>query len=138
MAEFKLGRIRFIWKNNWATGVTYVKDDIVRNGGKTYVCVIGHTADTSFYTDLNHVPTRWNQVSDGSQWKGCCRSATGRKYLSNRVTQRLHGEILEREKKKGLQAISCNPLIFLLYSGADCRDRTGHLMITNQLLYQMS
>ena len=70
MAEFKLGRIRFIWKNNWATGVTYVKDDIVRNGGKTYVCVIGHTADTSFYTDLNHVPTRWNQVSDGSQWKG--------------------------------------------------------------------
>ena len=70
MAEFKLGRIRFIWKNNWATGVTYVKDDIVRNGGKTYVCVLGHTADTSFYTDLNHIPTRWNQVSDGSQWKG--------------------------------------------------------------------
>ena len=29
-------------------------------------------------------------------------------------------------------------LILLLYSGADCRDRTGHLMITNQLLYQMS
>jgi len=24
------------------------------------------------------------------------------------------------------------------YSGADCRFRTGHLMITNQLLYQMS
>ena len=30
MAEYKLGRIRFIWKNNWATGTTYVKDDIVR------------------------------------------------------------------------------------------------------------
>jgi hypothetical protein len=70
MAEFKLGRIRFIWKNNWATGVTYVKDDIVRNGGKTYVCILGHTADTSFYTDLNNIPTRWNQVSDGSEWKG--------------------------------------------------------------------
>jgi hypothetical protein len=29
-------------------------------------------------------------------------------------------------------------LILLLILGADCRDRTGHLMITSQLLYQMS
>jgi hypothetical protein len=27
---------------------------------------------------------------------------------------------------------------FSLIIGADCRFRTGHLMITNQLLYQMS
>lgn len=70
MAEFKLGRIRFIWKNNWATGITYLKDDIVRNGGKTYVCVVGHVAAVNFYTDLDHSPTRWNQVSDGTEWKG--------------------------------------------------------------------
>ena len=70
MAEFKLGRIRFIWKNNWTTGITYVKDDIVRNGGKTYLCVVGHIAAADFYTDLDHSPTRWNQVSDGSEWKG--------------------------------------------------------------------
>ena len=44
----------------------------------------------------------------------------------------------QAEKKKESQAEACNPLILLLYSGADCRDRTGHLMITNQLLYQMS
>ncbi|MGK5024827.1 hypothetical protein [Janthinobacterium sp. RB2R34] len=35
------------------------------------------------------------------------------------------------ENKKGLQAEACNPLILLLNSGADCRFRTGHLMITN-------
>ena len=70
MAEFKLGRIRFIWKNNWAAAVTYVKDDIVRYGGKTYLCVVGHTADADFYTDLDNSPPRWNQVSDGSEWKG--------------------------------------------------------------------
>ena len=69
MAEFKLGRIRFVWKNNWSASTTYVKDDIVRNGGKTYLCVAGHVADANFYTDLAHSPTRWNQVSDGSQWK---------------------------------------------------------------------
>jgi hypothetical protein len=69
MAEFKLGRIRFIWKNNWAAATTYVKDDIVRYGGKTFLCVVGHVADADFYTDLDNIPTRWNQVSDGSAWK---------------------------------------------------------------------
>ena len=69
MAEFKLGRIRFIWKDEWTTGTTYLKDDIIRNGGKTYVCVAGHTASTDFYTDLDNIPTYWNQVSDGSEWK---------------------------------------------------------------------
>ena len=94
MAEFKLGRIRFIWKNNWTTGTTYVKDDIVRNGGKTYLCVAGHVANADFYTDLSHSPTRWNQVSDGSQWKSDWTTNTyykvndlvkfgGRLYLCN-------------------------------------------------------
>ena len=94
MAEFKLGRIRFIWKNNWATSTSYLKDDIGRYGGKTYVCVIGHTAAADFYTDLNHVPTRWNQVSDGTAWKGDWTTSTyykvndivkygGRLYLCN-------------------------------------------------------
>ena len=39
MAEFKLGRIRFIWKGTWTTSTTYYKDDIVRNGGNTYICI---------------------------------------------------------------------------------------------------
>ena len=29
MAEFKLGRIRFVWKNTWAGSTTYYKDDVV-------------------------------------------------------------------------------------------------------------
>jgi len=29
MAEFKLGRIRFVWKGNWQPGNTYYKDDVV-------------------------------------------------------------------------------------------------------------
>jgi len=70
MAEFKLGRIKFVWKDNWATGTSYYKDDIVAYGGKTYVCVIGHTADADFYTDLENIPARWNQFSDGQSWKG--------------------------------------------------------------------
>ena len=67
MAEFKLGRIRFIWKNNWTSSTVYYKDDIVRNGGNTYVCIAGHTAPELF-TDAQS--TYWNKISDGVEWKG--------------------------------------------------------------------
>ena len=40
---------------------------------------------------------------------------------------------MDLQKTKGLHF--CKPF---KNSGADCRFRTGHLMITNQLLYQMS
>jgi hypothetical protein len=70
MAEFKLGRIRFVWQGDWTASQTYYKDDIVRYGGKTYLCVIGHVANGDFYSDLENVPSRWNQVTDGQEWKG--------------------------------------------------------------------
>jgi len=69
MAEFKLGRIRFVWKGNWAPTTVYYKDDVVKYGGKTYICQVGHTADSNFYTDLEFVPTKWNQMTDGQEWR---------------------------------------------------------------------
>jgi hypothetical protein len=76
MAEFKLGRIRFVWKDQWTTGTTYYVDDVVRNGGKTYICSAGHTAASDFYTDLEYSPTRWNQLTDGQEWKGDWTTST--------------------------------------------------------------
>jgi hypothetical protein len=70
MAEFKLGRLRFVWKDQWTTGTTYYKDDIIAYGGKTFLCVAGHTAAADFYTDLENIPTKWNQFADGQDWKG--------------------------------------------------------------------
>jgi hypothetical protein len=69
MAEFKLGRIRFVWKGTWVTGTTYYKDDVVRFGGKVYLCQIGHTASSNFNTDLDINPTKWNLMSDGQRWR---------------------------------------------------------------------
>jgi hypothetical protein len=69
MAEFKLGRIRFVWKGQWTTGTTYYKDDVIRFGGKVYVCQIGHTASANFNTDLDIVPTKWNLMADGQRWR---------------------------------------------------------------------
>ena len=79
MAEFKLGRIRFVWKGNWTTGTTYYKDDVIRQGGKTFICTVGHTAAADFYTDLNFIPTKWNQMTDGQEWKGNWTTSTSYK-----------------------------------------------------------
>ena len=79
MAEFKLPRIRFTWKGAWSAGTAYIKDDIVRFGGKSYVCLIGHTASPAFTTDLFNVNTatepdtpapRWVLWLDGHSWTG--------------------------------------------------------------------
>ena len=79
MAEFKLGRIRFIWKGTWSSSTEYLKDDIVKYGGRTYVCVSGHTSTSNFYTD----ETNWNKFSDGQEWKGDW--VTGTFYKENDI-----------------------------------------------------
>ena len=64
MAEFKLGRIRFIWKGAWAPK-QYYKDDVVRYGGRTYIVNTGHIS-SNFDTDIS----KFDLLSDGSEWKG--------------------------------------------------------------------
>jgi len=70
MAEFKLGRIRFVWKGGWTAGTVYYIDDVVRFGARTYICAVGHTSAVDFNTDLEYSPTKWNQMSDGQSWTG--------------------------------------------------------------------
>ena len=85
MAEFKLGRIRFVWKNVWTTATVYYKDDVIQYGGRLYICVAGHTAASDFYTDLDINPSKWNLVSDGQTWKGDW--ATNTKYVYNDIVK---------------------------------------------------
>ena len=66
MAEFKLGRLRFVWQGEWTTGTAYVKDDIVRYGGNSYVCVAAHTAAADFYTNFD--TGAWELMTSGLQW----------------------------------------------------------------------
>jgi len=69
MAEFKLGRIKFVWKGIWTTSTTYYVDDVVRYGGRTYICEVGHASATDFNTDLEVAPPKWKLMSDGQEWK---------------------------------------------------------------------
>ena len=68
MAEFKLGRIRFVWKGAWYTSALYSVDDVVRYGGRTYICIVNHTSDAEFQVDLT--AANWALMSDGQEWKG--------------------------------------------------------------------
>ena len=47
MADFKLGRLKFKWRGDWATSTGYVIDDIVKYGGNSYVCIAKHTSPNS-------------------------------------------------------------------------------------------
>ena len=76
MAEFKLGRIRFVWKDQWTASTVYYQDDVVAFGGKTYICTIGHNSQSNFFSDFNIVPPKWNLVSDGQIWRGDWRNGT--------------------------------------------------------------
>jgi hypothetical protein len=69
MAEFKLGRIRFVWKGPWVTGSDYIPDDVISYSGKTYICVVTHTAGT-FNSDLTAATPKWDLMSDGVSWSG--------------------------------------------------------------------
>ena len=77
MAEFKLGRIRFVWQGSWGTGTTYAIDDVISKGGKSYICVVNHVASADFTTDLNAIPSKWNIVADGTTWRGNWTPQTG-------------------------------------------------------------
>lgn len=83
MAEFKLGRLRFVWKGVWASGTDYVKDDVVRYGGKTYVCLLGNHATSNFNTDLGN--GQWSQMSDGISWRDTWH--TSRTYAANDIVK---------------------------------------------------
>jgi len=77
MADFKLGRIKFKWRGDWATSTAYVVDDIVKYGGNTYVVVSNHTSQSStanFYTDLS--AGKYELHTEGLYFKGSWAGST--------------------------------------------------------------
>jgi len=69
MADFKLGRIKFKWRGDWATSTAYLIDDIVKYGGNTYVVTANHTSQSTsagFYTDI----AKYSLHSESLYFKG--------------------------------------------------------------------
>ncbi len=40
MADFVLGRIKFVWKGAWAASTSYIADDVVRYGGNAFIALL--------------------------------------------------------------------------------------------------
>jgi hypothetical protein len=83
MAEFKISRIRYTWRNTWITTTAYNRDDVVRYGGSTWICQRQHTAST-FAADQTYLanlgdsaPTpAWLKMTDGYAWRGSWATST--------------------------------------------------------------
>ena len=77
MAEFKISRIRYTWRNAWATATAYNRDDVIRYGGSTWICQRQHTAG-AFATDQTYLANQndtqpspaWFKMTDGYAWRG--------------------------------------------------------------------
>jgi hypothetical protein len=77
MAEFKISRIRFTWRNTWVTATAYNRDDVIRYGGGTWICQRQHTAST-FAADQTYLANpgdsapspAWLKMTDGYAWRG--------------------------------------------------------------------
>jgi hypothetical protein len=62
ITSINLGKIKFNWRGIWANGVAYVKDDVVRYNGSSYVCITGHTSVPSFSTNV----LKWDLMAEGT------------------------------------------------------------------------
>ena len=80
MAEFKLDRFKYTWKGDWTADTEYVRDDIVRVNGKSYVCLLSHTADAVFAEDLNAILPGSEPPQLQPKWKVM---TSGRSYLGD-------------------------------------------------------
>ena len=76
MADFRLGRLKFNWRGDWAPSTEYVIDDIVKFGANTYVATTNHTSaasETTWYdTDLSY----WSLHAEGIRNVGSYSAGT--------------------------------------------------------------
>jgi hypothetical protein len=82
MAEFKISRFRYTWKGDWTTATSYIKDDVVKFGGSSWVCVRAHTS-SAFASNQTYVPPgqtdaapAWIKMTDGYVWQDEWTAAT--------------------------------------------------------------
>jgi len=117
--EFKIGRLRFTWSGAWAPSTTYARDSVVSYQGKTYVCLLPNTSDSSnFYNDLYHVTQSgastpyWNLILDGKSFVG--QWTTNTPYSLGNIV--IFGGVLS---KVGTKSCIITPVEFLISSNIE-------------------
>jgi hypothetical protein len=62
MTQIDLGKIKPIWKGDWATGTAYEKNDMVKHGANSYIATAAHTAGATFAGDS----ASWDTMATGA------------------------------------------------------------------------
>ena len=104
MAEFKLDRFKYNWKGQWTGSTAYLKDDIIYNGGKSYVCIVSHTSTLNFANELARILPGSNPPAPDPYWIVMTSSKT---FSGNYTTARDYapGEIVFYQGKLHLCTI---------------------------------
>lgn len=85
MSEFSLDKFKYTWRGAWSPNRDYIKDDVVRVNGKTYICIFGHTASSAFRTDQEKIvpgssppipQPRWAVMTSSRSWQGSWETNT--------------------------------------------------------------
>ena len=59
-----LGKIKFSWKGVWTPATAYSKDDVVKYGPNSYVCVTAHTTGVNFAANAS----KFELMTQGVDW----------------------------------------------------------------------
>ena len=76
MTDFVLGRIKLTYKGSWSSNTSYLTDDIVRYGGKSYIALTNHTSASGNGFETDNTSGRWNIVASGTEWKSDWQTGT--------------------------------------------------------------
>ena len=64
MSMINLGKIKFSWKGDWAPTTAYAKDDVVKYGSNSYVCITSHTSGSNFASNAD----KFDLMTEGIKW----------------------------------------------------------------------
>lgn len=108
----------FRWRGAWATGTSYVVDDIVYDSVSSYLCVADHTASAAFVTDFT--ASKWVLFAEGGDYVLPTTSSNVGKYLSTDGTNYVwaNGERNWSEKTSAYTAVTGDRLLLNSAAGA--------------------
>lgn len=90
MADFRLGRLKFNWRGDWAANTAYVIDDIVKFGANTYVATTNHTSVSTAAQWYANDASKWSLHTEGIFNRGEWASSTF--YRTNDIVK--YGNVL--------------------------------------------
>jgi hypothetical protein len=64
MSMINLGKIKFSWKGVWTPTTAYTKDDVVKYGASSYVCITAHTSGANWAANA----AKFEEMTQGVDW----------------------------------------------------------------------